>query len=1784
MVPCVRLLFGFALAACGLAPASLAGAIAHADGGVEPYAVGLDTPRVITPQWVGEPGVEAVVILGIDDLNNNPEKYEAYLRPILDRLKRIDGRAPVSIFTCNANLKHFAIQKLLDEGVNLEVHTKSHPCPLLAGGDLSKVRAEVHDCITALCSHPVHRPVAFRMPCCDSQNTPSPRFFSEVQHLPTEQGRFLPIDSSVFCVLTAADPSLPRELVLDADGHERFRKYIPFPNFANTIENHPYPYVIGGKTWEFPCIVPSDWQAQNIRGKNHPDTVADMKAALDAVVLKQGVFCLVFHPHGWIENTQVVDLIDHAVARHGSRIKFLNFAEAYERLNTNLLAGNPLRVSDGRRGLESSRRGAAPAGEGSPARLPGSDNGVRVLDVNADGFQDVIIANATQCETRVWDPMSRSWRTTGFPAPLVEAGLHEGLNGVFRAEDFRFTVLPPDGQAALLRLRAGALAGWRYSGAEWVEDPGLVRGLEPLFAESKPIERGRDRGFRLRDLDGDGTPELIVGNLDRTAVFIRDAAEDRWTPAPYSLPAGLRIVGMNAVYEGREHSGPEDDTGLRFLDLDHDGRLDILYSNPLQYGVYLFTSAEKGWSRIALERNRGEADPSLGQPEIPPIVRGIDQHSNIHSNNGFWPHSGRLFWVNEDTDKLPDHAAIREVAVLLKDLPITPRTPAREQAGFHVRAGFRVELAAAEPLVADPIALEWDEKGRLWVVEMGDYPLGADGRGKPGGRIKILEDLDHDGTYDRAATFLDGIEFPTGVFPWRDGVLIAAAPEIFFAADRDGDGKAEVREVILTGLARANPQHRTSGFEFGLDGWIHAANGTSDGGIRSLKTGVRLSANHRDYRFDPDTGRLEPESGESQYGRRQDDAGRWFGNDNSTWARHYVISDRDLARNPSYAAEQGTGFVCEPNRKLYPKSPIFARFNDPDNAGVATSACSPTPYRDNLFGPGFERALFVSEPVHNVVHRLNLVPEGASVRGVRPPDEQDREFLASSDPMFRPSGLRIGPDGALWIADMYRAVIEHPEWIPDDWEARIDLRLGSDLGRIWRICPIDKPARPFPHLASLTPVELAAAIDSPSAWQRGTAQRLLLHHHRARRPGAEPGQPVAPEVIRTLESLVNQSASSAVRIHALATLGSLNSVAEEQLIRALDDQDPSVRAHAVCVARTLPDWSSAALAAIIQRGEDHDPAVRLQVALALGDRTEAAAGRTLARIAQRGGADPWIRMAVLSSAQPHLASLLENLAASPDPDSRLLDPLVRMLGAGDAGKAVADLWSKLTSLPDGKRFAAWQLALAAGLSEAASRRDQSLKDLIQEAAPEQARHYTATWEQLAVTARERLVDADSAETDRRAAARLLGWIPDPVNRESLASQLGPQVPIGLQREALSALVRQGDPAVATLLLERWRGLSPAIRASAFERLIERPEWARAVVAAIESGTLQPSQLDLNQRSRLIDHRDAAIRAAAANVLDRAGGTDRAAVLDRFRAILRQSRTSDITTGAALFRTHCGTCHRYQGEGGVVGPDLNGLSDRSTETLLAAILDPNRAIEARYQAFVLELKDGRTLQGVIASETSASLILRDSQGAETAVLRSDIIDLAGTGQSLMPVGLEEQVGEQGMVDIVAYLQNFEQPRKVFSGNEPVRVAPDPAGVIRLTASNAEIRGPSLVFETAHQNLGYWSSAQDRARWELVVNTPGRHELWVEYACPHDTAGNRAWFEVGPERLEVRVEGTGTWEDYRRVKIGQVELREGLQMIQVHSAGPIQNGALFDLRSIELRPVAAQPAASASQRSR
>lgn len=1688
---------------------SPANRLAYLDG-ADPYYVGLEFPKLITPQWVGEPGVDAVVTLGIDDMNA-PQPWVGFLQPAIKRLKEIYGYAPVSIMTTRVDPTLPDWPKLLEDGVSLECHTFDHPCPILRRGDFPSAKATYDKCLSVMNRIPGNKPVAFRVPCCDSLNTPSPRFYAEIFNRTNDEGQFLRVDSSVFHLFTADDPDLPRELVLDADGRETFRKYVPFPSFVNTIENYPYPYVIGRLCWQLACTVPSDWEAQNLHKPGNPQTTTDWKKAIDSAVIKRGMFNFCFHPYIWCRPEQVVELIDHCHEKYGKRVRVLSFKEVTERLREHLLAGQPLRSANGQ------------------------DNGVRLLDLDNDGYLDVVIGNEKLQRTRLWSPDKGVWIDGDFPALLVDVDDdHRRDAGV------RFGIVDNDGRATMIVRNEYVSGGWRFDGRTWIRDDRLLAGLEvdgePIFTS----RAGRDGGVRLRDVDGDGRCEVIVGAPQSRLVFAWNVDAKRWERLPFTLPALTRIVDE----QGR-------DAGLRFVDIDEDGYDDVLFSDESRYSLHLYRSAAEGWSHEVLSGQRGD------ERSIPPIVRG-------GTNNGAWVHSRHLWVQNEDTSRLPDLVERASFNDLLIDVDPPPKTPAAALASMHPRTGFAVKLVAAEPLVADPVAIDWGADGRLWVVEMGDYPLGADDNGAPGGRVRVLEDTNDDGQYDRSTVFLDDLVVPTGVMCWRDGVLITAAPDILFARDTDGDNRADEVETLFTGLVRGNQQHRVNGLRWGLDNWVYCANGDSGGGVRSTKTGESVDIRGRDFRIRPDDGRVDAVSGMTQFGRCRDDWGNWFGGNNTFALWHFVLDERYLRRNPHAVPPDPRVNLTTPAAwpPVYPISRTVERFNNAWSANRLTSACGPDVYRDELFGPAFADNYFVCEPVHNLVHREVMEADGVTFRSHRAAGEERSEFLASSDPWFRPTQARTGPDGALWIVDMYRQTIEHPEWIPDEWQRRLVLRAGADRGRIWRVFPIGAATRPLRRLDRLDSAGLVAVLDSRNGIERDMAHRLLFERQ-------------DQEAIKPLKRLFASDKRAQSRLQALGALEALDALTPTLIGQAIEDPEPAIRRWAVRLSERFVKDSRRLRDLLVQRVEDDDAKVRLQLALSLGEWDDPAAGDLLARLAIAHADDPFMLAAVMSSAHRFpgetLAAAIERRQEQPSHTALIRDLLALTLAVGDHDAAAVGFRAVATKHDGG--YARWQYDVLAGVARSLDQRGMPLSALYAKAdgAMQDA---IEQLDDMFAAARRIATDDDAAAAERVRATSLLGR--DRAQRQQdlnrLYDLLAPQTPSDVQAAVVTALGELADDGTPTKLLDAWQQHSPSLRQQIIEMLLSRPQWTRRLVEALGERREIAATLSASHRQRLLSIEDDAIRSRIEELLGGPLSSDRKAVVTANRKALRLA--GDAARGRTLFQKNCAVCHQLGGLGNNVGPDLRSLTNRSPEALLTAILDPNLAVESRYMTYQARTVDGRVLSGMLAGETGNSVTLVDERGRRHVMLRVDLEALISTEKSLMPEGLEKELSSpQDVADVIAFVAADHAPRKMFAGNTPETVVPNDERKLVLTAANAHLYGPEIRYYHDDRLIGDWHTAQDYALWEMEIAQPGTYDVAIEWSCADHTAGNAFRVEVASGSLTGTVDGTGGWTTFRREKVGAVTLDAGPQSLVVRSDGEIKGQALFDIRTITLTPTSA-----------
>jgi putative membrane-bound dehydrogenase-like protein len=948
------------------------------------------------------------------------------------------------------------------------------------------------------------------------------------------------------------------------------------------------------------------------------------------------------------------------------------------------------------------------------------------------------------------------------------------------------------------------------------------------------------------------------------------------------------------------------------------------------------------------------------------------------------------------------------------DVPQAPSPPRAEQASFRLAdPALQVELVAAEPQVASPVAIAWDAEGALFVAEMIDYPVAP-----ASGRIRRLEDRDRDGVYEHATVFAEGLPFPNGVLPCFGGVLVTAAPDILFLRDSDGDGRADLRKVVLTGFGTGNTQLRANGLFWSLDNWIYGANGRSDGEVRPPDSPAARSVSIRrrdfQFRFRPDEPRVTVQAiaGFSQFGLAHDDRGDRFPSWNTIPIRHVVLEQAALDRNPFLAETSSIAAILDDadGGRVFPISPVQDRFNR-ESVDYFNASCGPTIFRGDRLPAAYRGNAFVCEPLTNLVHGRVLEPDDCTFKARRV--ESGKEFLASTDPAFRPVNLATGPDGALYVVDMYRELVEHPDFVPPELRTKVEFRRWHDRGRIWRVRSRGDSSRPqVPRLAHAGAEDLVGQLDHPVGWVRDTAQRLLVERQDR---GAIP----------LLERALRSGSSPRRRLHALWTLDALGGVTPAVLERAAADADPILREHALRVAATDPTRVRA-LPRPLVLSLARDPAirVRLQAAIVLGDLgLDAEAVRPLVELARRDAGDPWLRLAVLSSLGETASDFLRQWAG---PDSRGLEGATadqaRLLGQAAAivgvGRREPELRAVLALLTASAPALDGKLALAAGLGEGLERSGAPLHAWLAglgDATPGGPAGLAPLWE----AARARVVSADPAERRRVALEALVRGAPGP------AASLLPRLvqadqPQALQVAAAQAVARAAGPAQIEAILEDWSALALGTRHTLLGSLSANPTHAGLLIRAIEDQTIAALELDAAGREALLKSAGPGPRKRLEALLARLAPADRSAVVERYRAALKL--TGDGSRGEALFAKNCQTCHEHRGKGHRVGPDLSGIAGRPAEVLLGDILHPNRDVAPDYVAVSVATRAGQVLSGLLVEETASSAKLRQAEGVEQTVLRSEVAEIRSSGRSLMPEGLEQALNLQEMADLLAFLRS------------------------------------------------------------------------------------------------------------------------------------------------------------------
>lgn len=944
---------------------------------------------------------------------------------------------------------------------------------------------------------------------------------------------------------------------------------------------------------------------------------------------------------------------------------------------------------------------------------------------------------------------------------------------------------------------------------------------------------------------------------------------------------------------------------------------------------------------------------------------------------------------------------------------------------FQLKHGFKLQLAAAEPLVMDPVELCFDENGRMFVVEMRDYSEMRDVHPHLG-RIRLLTDTNGDGVFDHATVYAGDLPWPTGVCYYDGGIFVAASPDIIYFKDTDGDGKADVRKVVFTGFGagkgdQLNVQALVNSLRWGLDNRIHGQTSSNGGVLKRVDAPdeAALDLRGRDFSFDPRKLDLRTETGGGQYGMSFDNHGRKFVCSNSHHIQTFMYDEHYGERNRYYSMPSSLVDipVDGPAAEVYRTSPeegwrvIRTKWRVTGvvegliegggrSSGYFTSATGITIYRGDAWPEENLGDAFIADCGSNLIHRKKIRHHGVELIAERPPDEQKVEFLTSTDLWFRPVQMANAPDGCLYVCDMYREVIEHPWSLPENIKKLLDLNAGNNRGRIYRIAPDGYQQRKPPQLGPATTEQLVATLANPNGWHRDTAARLLFERQD---PATRP----------LLEKTLRQSPSALGRLHALHALEGQGGLRAAEVQTALKDSDPTVRAHAIKLSEKLIAAGDTSLwSNVCELRNDPDINVRYQLAFTLGEFDRPGKIEGLLAIARRDLASPWTQVAICSSLANGAGELFTALAADAgvqqsSAGQNLLKQLIVFVGAKDQRAEVSAVLKYIGQLDDPALMFSMTRALGDGLHRAKkslASTGNSLQGILQRAQVEAG-------------------NATTSESVRVAATELLAYTSYEDSGKLLLGLLAQTEPQPLQLAALATLDHFADAPIGPELTSRWAQLSPRLQAAALTALIARPERATALLQAIAAGSIRASVLNSSQTKLLTSYRDPAVRKLAVKVLAAQPASPRQAVIQSYLAALNLK--GDTVAGKKTYEERCISCHRSSGEGSALGPDFVTVKTTGKEKLLTNIIDPNAEVRPEFVGYVVETKDDQSLLGLVVSENATSVTLRQAYGRQDVIPRTNIAKLHSQGQSVMPEGLEAGLTPQAMADLLEYISTAPQ---------------------------------------------------------------------------------------------------------------------------------------------------------------
>jgi putative membrane-bound dehydrogenase-like protein len=908
---------------------------------------------------------------------------------------------------------------------------------------------------------------------------------------------------------------------------------------------------------------------------------------------------------------------------------------------------------------------------------------------------------------------------------------------------------------------------------------------------------------------------------------------------------------------------------------------------------------------------------------------------------------------------------------------------------FQVKPGFRIELVTSEPMVTAPMAMAFDENGRLFVVEMRDYP---DQRAATPhlGRVRMLENMNEDGVFQNSTIYADNLPWPSAVACYAGGIFVAAAPDIFYFKDTKGDGIADSRQVVLSGFGGTNTldlSHLPNNFKWGPDNRIHGVSAGIGGDIWSKGANGLVSIERSDFSFDPRTLEVFAETGPAESGFSFDSQGREFVSDYVRPLMSPMYELRYVLRNPYYPKPSGLAVIADP------ASPVFRFVSEPPRAGPGpqtrnlvagpmTKARGCVVYRGGAFPTNYLDNVFVADPDAHVLHRLIVRENGLEAVAQRAPEERNTEFLVSRDPSFRPVQLINGPDGALYIADMQAA---------------------KDRGRIYRILPGNIRHTKLPQLGKLKTYDLVSILARGDGWHRDTAARLLY----------ERKDPAASALLR---GTLNKSRLTQARVLALHALAGAGALTEDDVLKAMRDLDARLREHAVLVSETLFTNGNSSepifgqLSALIA---DPSPRVRYQLAFTLGEIQRTDTALALGQLLSRDLTSPWMRNALLSSPPGGAGNLFAVLAGDArfrnDPAGmEFLRQLVTMIGVSGHQDAVSQTANYIARGPlDPVQVYALLYNLGEGLYR--TRSSLALVDTQGALKP----FYSSALNLAA--------DPTQSESARAAATQLLGVSTLSVGliADWLLLVCNPPSGPALQSAAVETLSRYDDPQVVNGLLEMWPVLMPVARARAITALLSRNSHVPAVVDAIQKGRISAFDLTSMQRNLLRSYPAPAIRLRALQLLGPVPGS-RPDIMERFKPALSLRGVS--ARGREIFRQRCAECHLSPGlgEGNGLGPDLLEAKTFTKDHLLARIIEPNLEVRPDYATQLVESKGGDILVGILSDDNRWTLTLTQIGDSRFVWPQLNVSSIRPQNWSLMPDGLEQGMSAQDMADLIEYV--------------------------------------------------------------------------------------------------------------------------------------------------------------------